>query len=319
MAHNIPLIEKYRPKDVADIISQKAITDIILNFVKNENIPHMLFYGPPGTGKTTTISIISREINKENPNLMILDMNASDNRGIDTIRKEIKYFAETKQIDKGHKMVILDEADSMTYNAQIVLKKIIETYTQNVKFIIIGNYINNIILPIRSRCVSFRFTPTSFNDMKKRMNHIVKEENIKITNNALNSIINSSNGDMRKCLNLLQSASMISKTVKDENVFKIICDIPPQQIENIHQILLTSSFKEGYNSLNKLIDEYNINVDVIVKGLHNAIIKQDIPPNNTIYLLKELSKLECRLLGEVDINIQISSLVAIYQGLLYSH
>ncbi len=189
----------------------------INKFVDTNRLPHLLLYGPPGTGKTSTILALARRIyGSENMRQMVLELNASDDRGIDVVREQIKTFASTKQIFTmgsaasrtgvaGFKLIILDEADAMTNTAQMALRRIMEKYTANTRFCIIANYSHKLSPALLSRCTRFRFSPLKEQDIRVLVDKVVEEENVKITPDATDSLVRLSKGDMRRALNVLQA------------------------------------------------------------------------------------------------------------------
>ncbi len=189
----------------------------INKFVDSNRLPHLLLYGPPGTGKTSTILALARRIyGADNMRQMVLELNASDDRGIDVVREQIKTFASTKQIFTmgssasrtgiaGFKLIILDEADAMTNTAQMALRRIMEKYTANTRFCIIANYSHKLSPALLSRCTRFRFSPLKEQDIRVLVDKVIEEENVKITPDATDSLVRLSKGDMRRALNVLQA------------------------------------------------------------------------------------------------------------------
>jgi replication factor C subunit 3/5 len=176
---NLPWVEKYRPENLIDLISHRDIISTIMRFVDEKRLPHLLLYGPPGTGKTSLVLALARQMyGTLNYKSMILELNASDDRGIDVIREQIITFAGTKQMFNSGiiKLIILDEADSMTQPAQAALRRVIEKYTKNVRFCIICNYVSKIIPAIQSRCTKFRFGPLEREQMSRRLKHVINSE-----------------------------------------------------------------------------------------------------------------------------------------------
>jgi DNA polymerase III delta prime subunit len=209
----LPWSEKYRPSSIESIIYHEKITKTIVNYLEVNKLPHLLFYGPPGTGKTSTILAIAKHYYKEDFHNMILVLNASEERGIETVRNRIKQFVTTYGLPENKntppfKLIILDEIDAMTEDAQAILRKVVEKYVNNVRFCFICNYLKKINPAIQSRCIIFRFKPIPEINMNKFITDICKKENIKINTNAIKLIIKRSNGDMRKLLNILQSIYM---------------------------------------------------------------------------------------------------------------
>jgi len=199
------LVEKYRPNSINEVFLEEKNQTCINNFIEKKNFPNLLFYGPSGTGKTSTIIAMAREIYKEKYNLMVLELNASDNRNIQVVRKIIKEFASCKTLfNTGYKLIILDEVDSMTNDAQFCLRRIMETYCENVRFCFICNFVGKIIPAIQSRCSKFKFSNLKNEQITTRLDTIMKEENIEVKKNIMDVIMHYCNGDMRKILNYIQ-------------------------------------------------------------------------------------------------------------------
>ncbi|KAI9179898.1 Subunit of heteropentameric Replication factor C (RF-C) [Blastocladiella emersonii ATCC 22665] len=214
-----PWIEKYRPNSINDISSQGQVTQVLRRTIESKNLPHLLFYGPPGTGKTSTILALSKEL--FGPDLYrsrILELNASDERGIAVVREKVKNFAKTVvstvPADSGYpvppyKIIILDEADSMTPDAQAALRRVMENYSNVTRFCLICNYVTRIIEPLASRCAKFRFTALEAGEVSARLAHIAAAEGVQVDDEALDAMMRVSEGDMRKAIMLLQSASRL--------------------------------------------------------------------------------------------------------------
>lgn len=218
-------IEKYRPASLADVCGHQDILSTINKFVDSNRLPHLLLYGPPGTGKTSTILALAQRIyGAANARQMVLELNASDDRGIDVVREQIKTFASTKQIFSigtaksggassiaGFKLIVLDEADAMTNTAQMALRRIMEKYTANTRFCIIANYAHKLSPALLSRCTRFRFSPLKEGDIRVLVEKVVEEESVKIGSEAVDALVKLSKGDMRRALNVLQACHASSK------------------------------------------------------------------------------------------------------------
>jgi len=267
----LPWIEKYRPRKMSDIAHQSHVVSTLRNSVKGKgsDLPHLLFYGPPGSGKTSTILALCFEI--YGPNVMksrVLELNASDERGINVVRNKIKNFAQytvnSKAKDKAFKcppfkIIILDEADSMTRDAQTALRRTMEKYSNVTRFCLICNYVSRIIAPVASRCSKFRFEPLSNTSMKTKLSEIAKMESIRIEDDTENEIIRMSQGDMRKSITLLQSASLMKsehETVTLQDVHTVAVRIPHHIIkDNLIQSTLKNSFNAIHDAAHYVISE----------------------------------------------------------------
>lgn len=278
---NLQWVEKYRPDDFKNIVSHGDILNALNRLIKNNSLPHLIFYGPPGTGKTTTILTCAKMLYGKNYKNMILELNGSDDRGINVVREQIKDFSNSKQMisnfssDLGShtKLVILDEADSMTYDAQFALRRVIENYTSNTRFCLICNYETKIINALKSRCMIFKFSPIPKESHFYKLKEIVKNEKVNITDDGLYTIINLAEGDMRKSINLLQSVY----TAFSNNIL-INTDIIYRQIGY--------PLNSEKNKINELVFNKQINIKDTVLEIENIKIQFGLTTND---ILKELS------------------------------
>jgi DNA polymerase III delta prime subunit len=213
MNRQLPLIEKYRPSKLSDIKNQDDIKDIFINMVQNRNVPHMILYGGAGTGKTSTAIAMCKELYKDIYADNVLELNASDERGIRVVREKIKTFSQ-KSADTDFKVIILDEADAMTSDSQFALRRIVEKFSSNTRFILICNYINKIIPPLLSRCAVFRFKTMTNLNIEDILFTIMKKEKITITDDLKHKIIKD---DLRKSINNLQKLIFLNRNNKDPN------------------------------------------------------------------------------------------------------
>ncbi|KAA8573453.1 hypothetical protein EYC84_005038 [Monilinia fructicola] len=219
---SLPWVEKYRPDTLEDVSGHQDILATINKFV-DTNTSHLLFYGPPGTGKTSTILALARRIyGAKNMRQMVLELNASDDRGIEVVREQIKTFASTKQIFSmgsaaaapgAYKLIILDEADAMTSTAQMALRRVMEKYTANTRFCVIANYTHKLSPALLSRCTRFRFSPLKERDIRVLVDKVIVEENVQINAEATDALVRLSKGDMRRALNVLQACHASSTPI----------------------------------------------------------------------------------------------------------
>ncbi|CAG8601513.1 4429_t:CDS:2, partial [Cetraspora pellucida] len=238
-----PWIEKYRPKSMDSISAQEQTVAVLKKTIESQNLPHMLFYGPPGTGKTSTILALSREL--YGPKLMksrVLELNASDERGIQVVREKVKNFARTVVSNRTndypcppYKIVILDEADLMTQDAQSALRRVIENYSKVTRFCLICNYVSRIIEPLASRCAKFRFKPLDISNTISRLKMICEQEGVNYSSQTLEELATLSEGDLRKAIMYLQSASKLHKKemITSESIREITGVVPDDIINSL--------------------------------------------------------------------------------------
>ena len=314
MSNYLPWVEKYRPQTFNNIISNKQNLIILQNMLLNGSLPHLLFYGTSGTGKTSTIMVLAKQLYKNNVKLMVMKLDASDDRGINSVREEIKGFAEKKNMfQKGVKLIILDEADSMTFDAQFALRRIIEKYSETTRFCLICNYENKIIPAIRSRCANFRFNPIERHNIINTLSCIAKNENLIIQDNSLEIISNLSNGDLRKAINLLQSISMKSNIISPIFCYETAGVPTNNEIDLIFNYLTENNidFNDIYRHLNLIIKDNGYSLNVILKEITLKILNiKNI--NNKAQLLSNLADLENKITKSIFTDIYISALISIF-------
>jgi len=308
-----PWVEKYRPRYLADIVNQRGIIKRLKQFLNDKSMPHLIFAGPAGTGKTTAALAMVRELygSKMAINDTYLELNASDARGINVIRTYIKDFAKAKPpANISFKILILDEADNMTSPAQQALRRTMEKYTQNCRMILICNYSNKIIPPIQSRCVVFRFSSLNNEDIKERIKYIANQEDIKLTADGANSLLDVSRGDLRRAINYLQSCGTISQHVNQDLVFRVAGEVPSENIKKILETALNGQLTLSIKLLKDLIKEYGLSGINFIKSIHREIYDLDISEDTKIKLSKILAEFEYRLSQGGTEQIQLQALLA---------
>ncbi|KAK9885094.1 hypothetical protein WA026_009318 [Henosepilachna vigintioctopunctata] len=313
---NLPWVEKYRPNTLDDLVSHEDIINTVGKFIKEDQVPHLLFYGPPGTGKTSTILACAKQLFKPSQfSSMVLELNASDDRGIGIVRGQILTFASTRTIFKsGFKLIILDEADAMTIDAQNALRRIIEKYTENIRFCIICNYLSKIIPAIQSRCTRFRFGPLSPQQILPRLNYVVDQESVKISEDGKQALLQLANGDMRKVLNVLQSTWLAYKDVTEDNVYSCVGHPLKKDIENIIKWLLNETFETSYKNIKTLKVLKGLALQDILTEVHRYIHRIEFPYEAIVPLLTKLAEIEYRLASGTNENIQLTALISSFQS-----
>ncbi|XP_011494721.1 PREDICTED: replication factor C subunit 5 isoform X1 [Ceratosolen solmsi marchali] len=312
---NLPWVEKYRPSKLCDLISHEEILQTINKFIDEDQFPHLLLYGPPGTGKTTTILACAKKLyTPQQFNSMVLELNASDDRGIGIVRGQILSFASTKTIYKsGFKLIILDEADAMTTDAQNALRRIIEKYTDNARFCIICNYLSKIIPALQSRCTKFRFGPLASLQILPRLEYVIKEENVTVTEDGKQALITLSGGDMRRVINVLQSTWLAFGCVNEVNVYSCVAHPLPIDIKNIINWLLNESYEFAYNKIQDLKTKKGLALQDILTEIQVFVNKIEFPDDILIDLIIKMAEIEKRVISGCNEAVQLNSLVATFQ------
>ncbi|KAK0438100.1 P-loop containing nucleoside triphosphate hydrolase protein [Armillaria borealis] len=312
---NLPWVEKYRPVTLNDVVSHKDITSTIEKFIEKNRLPHLLFYGPPGTGKTSTILAVARRIYGSDYRKQILELNASDERGIDVVREQIKQFAETRTLfSKGYKLIILDEADMMTQAAQAALRRVIEQYTKNVRFCIICNYVNKIAPAIQSRCTRFRFSPLPIDQVEKRLVTVVKAERVHLTDDGKKALLKLSKGDMRRALNVLQACHAAYDIIGETEIYNCTGSPHPADVEIIVKSMLSDEFTTSHQMISAMKTERGLALQDLITGAYEFIEGIDLKPAARIYLLDHLATTEHRLSTGGSEKIQLTALLSAFKN-----
>ncbi|KAF2720595.1 P-loop containing nucleoside triphosphate hydrolase protein [Polychaeton citri CBS 116435] len=344
---NLPWVEKYRPASLSDVSGHQDILATINKFVDANRLPHLLLYGPPGTGKTSTVLALARRIyGNRNMRQMVLELNASDDRGIDVVREQIKTFSSTKQIFAGSfdktsqksslgsfKLIILDEADAMTSTAQMALRRIMEKYTANTRFCIIANYTHKLSPALLSRCTRFRFSPLKEKDIRQLVDKVIVDENVNIAPDAVDSLVTLAKGDMRRALNVLQACHASStplhvpgQPIKDEElverdlitqeaIYDCIAAPHPSDIATIARTLLTTqNVGSCLSTINTLKRLKGLALADILTALGEQLADVDVPAHTRIAWLEGLAEIEYRLAGGGSEQIQTGGLIGVVRN-----
>ncbi len=303
--------EKYRPKDFSEIKGQKEIVKRIKAFVEQQNIPHLLFAGPAGVGKTTLALIIAKKLFGDSWHQNYMDLNASDERGIDIIRNKVKDFARTKAIGNvPYKIIFLDECDALTREAQQALRRTMENYTQNCRFVLSANYSSKIIDPIQSRCAMFRFKPLDKKEIFAIIESIEKEEKIKVNEKAKEALYTISEGDARRINNVLQSCAAISKDINEEIVYSMASVAKPKEIGEVLKLALQNKFIDARNKLMDVMLNYGLSGIDIIKQIQQEILNLDLDNEKKMLLMEKCGEIEFRLTEGSDEFIQLEALLS---------
>ncbi len=311
MDYELPWTEKYRPKRLDEMVGQEEVIRRLKAYAEKKDMPNLLFAGPPGTGKTTAAIALAREIFGDTFEQNFLELNASDERGIQVVRETIKEFARTLPFGGAKfKIIFLDEADALTADAQHALRRTMEKYAATSRFILSCNYSSKIIEPIQSRCALFRFKPLSEEQIKQRLLYIAKNEHLQIDEKALDAIIYVSEGDMRRAINILQSSAALSNKIDEKLIYQVASRARPEEIRKMMKLALEGKFLEAREILNNVMIEYGMSGEDVVKQMHREVFSLDIPDKTKVALVDLIGEYEFRLVEGANERIQMEALLA---------
>ncbi len=303
--------EKYRPKEFKDVLGQEHVVSKIEAFVKQKNMPHLLFVGPAGVGKTSLSLVIAHQLFGDEWRSNFLELNASDERGIDVVRVKVKDFARTKAIgDVPFKIIYLDECDALTKDAQQALRRTMENYTQTCRFILSANYSSKLIDPIQSRCAIFRFKPLVKEQVKKIIEKIAKQENIKIDNAAEDALVEISGGDCRRVENILQSCAAISDKITEDVVFSLASMAKPKELLRVLNLAVSGKFVDARNELLSVMLNYGLSGADAIRQIQREILALDIDNKKKMILIDRCGEAEFRISEGSDAFIQLEAFLA---------
>ena len=315
-------IEKYRPVRLDQVAGQEDTIERLKSYVATKNLPHLLFSGPPGVGKTASAVSIAREIFGEDLwRENFTELNASDERGIDIVRTKIKNFAKTAPIGgAGFKIIFLDEADALTSDAQAALRRTMERFSSNCRFILSCNYSSKIIEPIQSRCAVYRFRRLSNEAIRERLEYIAKDQSLTITEDGYEALIYVAQGDMRKAVNSLQAAAFIDteKPISRETIYRTTATANPEDIKSMIETALLGNFRAARKELNRLLYEEGLSGEDIVGQIYRVISEMDnrtvldlgLSERRIVELIDIVGEIDFRLTEGASEKIQLEALLA---------
>lgn len=302
--------EKYRPKKLKDIIGQDEIIKRLISFVETRSLPHSLFAGPAGCGKTTTALCIARELYGDRVKGKFLELNASDERGIDVIREKVKEFARQPSIDgRLFRIVYLDEADALTKDAQHALRRIMETYSHICRFILACNYSGKIIPPIQSRTAVFRFSALKEKDITDNLKKIARDEGLKVGESAYRAIMGVAGGDLRKAINIIQTASA-SGLIDEGVIYSVTNRADPAAVRKMIETAVAGRFKDARDQLLALLYERGLSGEDLIREMHGQIFALDVSDRQKLEMIERVGEYEFRLTEGSNPHIQLEALLA---------
>ena len=303
-------LEKYRPQRLEDVLGQEAIVERLQSYVDRDDISHMLFAGPAGVGKTTSALAIARELYGEDWEEHFLELNASDERGIDVVRDRIKSFARTSFGGVKYRIIFLDEADALTSDAQSALRRTMEQFSNNVRFILSCNYSSQIIDPIQSRCAVFRFSPLPDEAIAEQVRQVAESEGIEITDDGVEALIYVAGGDMRAAINGLQAAAVTGRVVDEEAVFEITSTARPEDIEEMVTLALEGDFTASRSQLDRLLTDEGIAGGDVIDQLHRSVWEFGLDDEAAVRVLDRIGEADYRITTGANERIQLEALLA---------
>jgi replication factor C small subunit len=303
-------IEKYRPERLSGVVGQDRITERLQEYVDQNELPNLLFAGPAGVGKTASAVAIAKELYEDDWQENFLELNASDDRGIDVVRERIKDFARTSFGGFDHRIIFLDEADALTSDAQSALRRTMEQFSNNVRFILSCNYSSQIIDPIQSRCAVFRFSSLPDEAVAATVREIADTEGIEITEDGVDALVYAADGDMRRAINGLQAAAVGDRIVDETAVFEITATARPEEIRSMVQAALDGEFTEARTILEELLTDKGLAGGDVIDQLHRSVWDFDIDEEDAVHLLDRVGEADYRIAEGANERVQLEALLA---------
>lgn len=311
MLIDLPWTEKYRPKSLKEVIGQRLIVERLRSFVERGNFPNMIFAGSPGVGKTACAVSMANDLYGENVGSALKELNASDERGIDVIRGTVKEFAKTISISKVPlKIIFLDEADALTSDAQHALRRTMEQFSSETRFILSANYASKIIEPIQSRCVVFRFKPLTEEEMRAYVKRIIGTESLELDDKAIDALIYVGDGDLRRLTNVLQSAAMQSKHITETSIYDIAARARPKEIVAMLKYAVTGDFMNARNELDNLMLRHGMSAEDILTQCYKEAQNLNVEDRLKLVIIKDIGEYNFRIVEGANERIQLEAMLA---------
>lgn len=308
-----PWVEKYRPGSLDEIVGQEHIVQRLENYVEEKSMPNLMFTGPAGVGKTTTSLALAKSILGEYWRQNFLELNASDARGIETVRTHIKNFCRLKPVGAPFRIIFLDEVDNMTKDAQHALRREMEMYTKTASFILSCNYSSKIIDPIQSRCAIFRFAPVKGHQIIKRLEYIATQENLEFDTPAIETIVYFAEGDVRKAINILQSCASIDDKITEESIYEVISKARPKDVRKMLTAALNGDFMSARDTLREVMVLQGTSGEDMVNQIYQDVsrmaMEDAIATDVYINLIEAISESDFRIREGANPRIQLEALL----------
>lgn len=299
------------------MVGQEEIVRRLKSYVRSRNVPHLLFSGPPGVGKTAAAISMVRELFGDDWRANFIELNASDERGIDVVRHKVKDFARTAPLgDAEFKVIFLDEADALTNDAQSALRRTMERYSSICRFILSCNYSSKIIEPIQSRCAVYRFRSLSEDAVAERMKKIAKDEGVSVTDEGMRAIVYVARGDMRKAINALQAASLMEDSVTEETIYQITATARPEQIKELIEAAIAGKFTAARGLLDELLLVQGLSGEDVILQIHRQMISlmdsDFLSAETLVRLMDRIGEIDFRMTEGANERIQLEALLAYF-------
>ena len=303
-------IEKYRPQTLDDIKGQDDIVERLQSYIDQRDLPHLLFSGRAGIGKTTAATAIARQVYGDDWRGNFLELNASDQRGIDVVRDRIKNFARSSFGGFDYRIIFLDEADSLPSDAQSALRRTMEQFSDNTRFILSCNYSSKIIDPIQSRCAVFRFSPLADEAVGAQIDEIAAAEGIEVTEDGREALIYAAGSDMRRAINSLQAAATTGEVVDEEAVYLITSTARPEEIESMVTDAIAGDFSKSRATLDTLLTDTGMAGGDIIDQLHRSVWEFDLSERDAVRLMERIGEADYRITEGANEQVQLEALLA---------
>jgi len=303
--------ERYRPKNLDEVVGQKHVTERLKAYVSAGNMPHLLLTGPAGTGKTTCALAMAKELFGGGWKGNFIELNASDERGIDVVRGKIKEFARTAPLGNAEfKIIFMDEADALTSDAQAALRRTMEKYSKICRFVLSCNYSSKIIDPIQSRCAVFRFRPLTSDDVRDYLSRIVAGENVKIDDAALDGLVHVAKGDLRRAVNSLQVAASTGKKIDMDTIYQTTGMAHPEEVMKMLETALGGNVAAARDILDDIMISYGLSGQDVIRQIHSSLFDMSIPDADKVRLVDKTGEIEFRIVEGSNERIQLEALLA---------